>query len=91
MRGGMVSYGTPVETKLPTWEIPQGLAREQITLQTQAASIPNSMDLAAQAVVLPDGQGIGLKLTPIFETAPRTQSSPYLNLPLLPGGQSPGL
>ncbi|HEV3204200.1 MAG TPA: hypothetical protein VGY77_07450, partial [Gemmataceae bacterium] len=90
MRGGMASSGIPVEPRMPTWEIPKGMPREQITLETRAASNPNNMDLATQAVVLPDKQGIGLKVTPIFQTASRTQSSPYVNLPLIPGGQNPG-
>jgi tetratricopeptide (TPR) repeat protein len=90
MVGGMASLGVPVEPQLRPDLRPDRIQTEAIAYQTRSASLPNSMDLAAQATVSADRKYVRVSLSPVFQTATRTDSGPLVTNPLIPGAPGTG-
>jgi hypothetical protein len=91
MRGGVTSAGMPTDSDFKD-SLPSGRqGGGQVVFQGRVTSVPNAMDLAAQAVVSADRRYVRLSLAPVFQTVTTVIPTQIVNVPGIPGGRAPGV
>jgi hypothetical protein len=84
-RTGTGMLGRPVPTTAE--ESKPAPAVPQASYQTRIAPyLRGSVDFKAQATVSSDGSSVRLSLSPVFNTAAKTEIRPVVTSPLIPGG-----
>jgi len=74
----------PTGASLPTRKQP-----ERTVFQTGITPMGSGADLTARAVLSADRQSVRLSVTPYFQSVTGGGSNPRVDLPLIPGGNSP--